>query len=282
MAAGADHAGAGGVGRRLISPVLAGLLLVGWLTGCARSPAWPTPTPTHLRGAGTALLAPLWPQVATGFSAAHPGYSLRYEALPSGLALNELAAGRHDFAFSTDPTAAAAYPDLHFTPVAEDALVLIVHPSVDLTHLTLAQARDLFGGFIQEWGELGAGGGPVRLVGRATGSGARATFIQRVMGDVPLALTTRLEPDDAAVLAYVRDHPGAVGYVSRRALAAVPDGQVRVLRLEDRLPDDPGYALRRTIDVVVPARAAASGALLLRDWLLSPAGQAVLQGGSRP
>ncbi|MCS7039146.1 MAG: hypothetical protein NZP34_06060, partial [Caldilineales bacterium] len=61
MAAGADHAGAGGVGRRLISPVLAGLLLVGWLTGCARSPAWPTPTPTHLRGAGTALLAPLWP-----------------------------------------------------------------------------------------------------------------------------------------------------------------------------------------------------------------------------
>lgn len=270
------------MGRGLVGLLLVGALLIGWPTGCARSPARPTPTPTPLRGAGTALLTPLWPQVVTGFGAAHPGYSLRYEALPSGLALTELAAGRHDFAFSTDPTAPTAYPDLSFTPVAADALVLIVHPGVGLTNLTLAQARDLFGGFIQGWDELGADGGPVRLVGRAVGSGARATFVQRVMGDTPPALTTRLEPDDAAVLAYVRDHPGAVGYVSRRALADVPAGAVRVLRLEDRLPDDPGYALRRTVDFVVPTRTAAAGAVLLRDWLLSPAGQAVLQGEPGP
>lgn len=282
MAAGAGDAGAGGAGRGLVGLLLVGALLLGWPTGCARSPSLPTPTPIPLHGAGTALLRPLWPQVVAGLGATHPGYSLRYEALPSGLALTELAAGRHDFAFSTDPTAPATYPDLSFTPVAEDALVFIVHPGVNLTNLTLAQARDLFGGFVQKWGELGADGGPVRLVGRAVGSGARATFVQRVMGDVPPALTTRLEPDDAAVLAYVRDHPGAVGYVSRRALADVPAGIVRVLRLEDRLPGDPGYALRRTVDFVVPTRMATAGALVLRDWLLSPAGQAVLQGEPEP
>jgi ABC-type phosphate transport system substrate-binding protein len=261
---------------------VAAILLVGWLTGCARSPARPTPTPVALHGAGADLVASHWPQVVTGFGAVYPGYSLHYEALPDGLALAELAAGRHDFAFSADPTAPTTYPDLSFTPVADDAVVLIVHPGVGLTNLTLAQARDCFGGFIQEWAALGVAGGPVRLVGHAVGSGVRATFVERVLGDVAPALTTRLEPNDAAVLAYVRDHPGAVGYVSLRAVGNSLTEGVRVLRLEDRLPGDPGYALRRTVDFVVPARATAPGALLLRDWLLSPAGQALWQEHRQP
>ncbi len=277
MAAGAGDAGTGRLRRRLSRWLLFGwVVLVGGLIGCARSPAWPTPTPIPVRGAGTALLTPLWPQVAAGFGAAYPGYSLHYEALPSRLALDELIAGRHDFAISSDPTAPAAYSDLSFTPIATDALVLIAHRGIGLSGLTLSQARDLFGGFVQDWSELDAAGGSVHLVGREPGSGARAWFVRVVMGDRAPALTTRLEPSDAAVLVYVRDHPGAVGYVSVRVLAEVPPGTVRILRLEDRLPGDVGYALGRTLDIVLPARGGAVGALHLRRWLLSPAGQAVL------
>jgi len=277
MAVGAGNAGAGRPDRRLSRWVLAwGIVLWGGLAGCARSPAWPTPTPIPVRGAGTALMAPLWPQVAAGFGAAYPGHHLSYEALPSGLALAELVAGRHDFAISSDPTAPATYSDLSFTPIATDALVLIAHRGIGLSGLTLSQARDLFGGFVQDWNELGAEGGPVRLVGREPGSGARALFVRVVMGDRAPAPTTRLEPDDAAVLAYVRDHFGAAGYVSVRVLADVPPGAVRVLRLEDRLPGDAGYALGRTLDIVLPSQGASAGAWRLREWLLSSAGQAVL------
>lgn len=251
---------------------LLSLLLISLLAACTRGPAPPTPTPAPLRGAGSAVLNDLWPDLAAAFAEAHGGQAVSYEAIPSSLAVDELAAGRWDFAFSADPSAPERHPDLSFTPVAADALAILVHPRTQLANLSLAQARDLFGGYVQDWAELGAGSGRVQLVGREEGSGARSAFIAAVMKERFLALTLLLMPGDAEVVDFVAAHPGAVGFASVRVAQGQP---VRLVSLEDLAPGEDGYPLTRAIDLVLPP-SPAPAALALRDFLLSNAGQAAL------
>lgn len=248
------------------------------LSACARSPAIPTPAPIPLRGAGSPLIASLWPKLAADFGAAgtaarQPDYLLSFTPLPSGLALDELAAGRWDFALSADPTAPARHPALSFTPIAPDALAIVVHPDATLSQLTLTQTRDLFGGYVQDWSALGQPGGPVQLVGPEEGSDAANIFASRVMGEHSTARTMLLKPDDAAIIAHIAAHPGAIGYASIRA---IDDAGVRIVALEDSLPGQPGYPLARTIDFVLPPNPQ-PGALALRDWLLSSTRQHLLR-----
>lgn len=243
------------------------------LAACARGPSLPPPTPQPLRGAGSAVMAGLWPALASAFGQRLSGQSLSYEAIGSNLALDELAAGKWDFAINADPTAAKRHPQLSFTPVASGSVAIVVHPRTRLTNLNRTQARDLFGGFVQDWSQLGAGGGRVQLVSREDGSGARAAFLSIVMGDRPLALTTLLLPGDAEVVDYVARHPGAVGFANTNAVRA---GPVAVIALDDLLPGEDGYPLVRPIDFVLPS-APAPAALALRDFLLSGAGQSLLE-----
>ncbi len=292
------------VWRHRLPLLCLGVLALYLLSSCARSPALPTPAPIPLRGAGSTLIAPLWPKLAADFNAAsaaaarlslrpepssraqaeglrprgardeahQPDYLLSFTPLPSSLALDELAAGRWDFAFSADPAALARYSDLSFTPIAPDALAIVVHPNITLSHLTLTQTRDLFGGYVQDWSAFGQPSGPVQLIGREEGSDAANTFASRVMGEHPIARTLLLKPDDAVIVAYIAAHPGAIGYASVRAIG---DAEVRIVAIEDSLPDQPGYPLARTIDFVLPP-SPSPAALTLRDFLLSDAAQARL------
>lgn len=260
-------------------PLFLPFLLFIFLASCSRVPLTPTSAPMLLRGAGSAIVADAWPGLAATFAQDSGGQIAAYEPLTSGLALEELAAGRWDFAISTDPFASARFPELSFTPITADALAIIVHPRTQLANLTLAQARDLFGGYVQDWSALGAGSSRVQLVSRDEGSGARSAFTSVVMAGQPLALTALLLPDDAEVINYVASHPGSAGFASTRLIPgdALNAGQpVRIVALEDLQPGEDGYALARAIDLVLP-RSPSPVALALRDFLLSDKGQDVLR-----
>ena len=216
--------------------------------------------------------------MATTFATLHPNITVAADGVSSALVLDELAAGRLDFGVSADPTAAARYPRLSFTPIAWDDLAIIVHPDTKLDTITLAQLRDLFGGYSQDWSALGLETAPIQLISREEGSGARATFESSVMDGRPVSLTALVKPSDAAVVSYIAKHPGAVGYASR---AVVDDTVPRVVKVEDLLPGQPGYPLVRALDLVLPARPAPV-ARTLRDWLLSPEAQRLLSASFRP
>jgi phosphate transport system substrate-binding protein len=214
-----------------------------------------------------------WPDLAAAFAQTAGAQAPSYEAIPSSLAVAELAAGRWDFVISADPTARERHPALNYTPIAADPLAILIHPRTHLANLSLAQARNLFGGYVKDWSELGAGGGEVQLVGREEGSGARSLFTRAIMNAQPLALTTLLLPDDAAVVDYIASHPGAIGFAGAAAAQGHP---VTSVSLEDLLPGDEGYPLARTLDLVLPP-SPSPAALALRDFLLADAGQRRLQ-----
>lgn len=216
-------------------------------------------------------MAALWPDLAPRFLSGRPTLDLSFEPLPANLAVEDVAAGKLDFAINSGPAAAGEHPDLTFTPVAADALAVVMPSGGAPPVLTLAQLRDLFTGYVQDWSVLGLPPQPVVLVAREQGSGARATFDQAILGDKPLARTALLLSDDDAVIAYVASHPGAIGYASN---AAVKEG-VTAVPVEDLTPSQDGYPLVQSVNLVLPPTPKPA-AEALSDWLLAPAGQKVL------
>lgn len=80
-------------------------------------------------------------------------------------ALEAVSAGRHDLvatARNANPGEAKEF-DLRFTPVAWDALAIVVNPKNPVKSLTLEQLRDLMAGTQPSWSGLGGGPGVVNL-----------------------------------------------------------------------------------------------------------------------
>lgn len=80
-------------------------------------------------------------------------------------ALEAVAQGRHDLvatARNANPAEAGEF-DLRYTPVAWDALAIIVNPKNPVQGLSLEQLRDVLAGKHTAWSTVGGGAGPVNL-----------------------------------------------------------------------------------------------------------------------
>jgi ABC-type phosphate transport system substrate-binding protein len=129
----------------------------------------------------------------------------------------------HALAFAA---ALAALPALA-TGAGAERLRLVVHPSVPVRTLPREAVARLFLGKAQEWSD----GTRVRPVDQRDRSAIREAFAREVLRRSTAAVKAHWQqlvfsgrgvpppeaPSDAAVLAHVRAHPGAIGYVSASA-----------------------------------------------------------------
>ncbi|QWF82992.1 PstS family phosphate ABC transporter substrate-binding protein [Amycolatopsis sp. CA-230715] len=130
-------------------------------------------------------------------------------------------------------------PELIQRPVALQLFTLVANKNTGVEDLTLAQVKDVFGGRVGAWKDIGAKNDlPVRLVDRESSSGTRATLEQRVLGfsepgenstdceqpktDLRGQVTRCRQGDTTAVLNAVANTPGSIGYVE---LGAATDRQ---------------------------------------------------------
>jgi len=123
------------------------------------------------------------------------------------------------------------------TDAASQHFVIIVHPSNSTSEMTRDQLSEIFRKITTQWPE----GVPAHPVDQYETSATRMAFSRAVFGKDVTAIMSywyqqvysgRGVPplqvkDDAAVVAIVRDDPGAIGYIAR---GSVPEG-VRVVRL---------------------------------------------------
>lgn len=161
-------------------------------------------------------------------------------------------------------------------PIAQDALVMVIHPDTGLDNLTLDQVRDLYQGRITDWQQLGSAEHPVTLVTREDGSGLRRQFETQVMGMRRISRTAILASSSAAVLETVAQTRGAIGFVSQ---AEVTSG-VKTLSIEGIAPNRENieaarYALRYTI--YLAGLDAPQGLYeTFFTWIQSPQGQSIV------
>ena len=279
------------------------VLLLGILAflvaGCAQATVV-TPEPTTVTIAGSTAMRPVLAELTDQFSQQHPDVLFSIQGGGSTLGETWVAEGQVDLAGSTLPPspaqeAAAQERGLFRVPIALDGLAIVVHASNPVSELALFQLRNLYSGRFLDWKEVEGRPGEVLLVSREDGSGSRIFFEERVMGEERVSLTAVVMPSSGDVVAYVADHPGAIGYVSRAYVidllnASEPSEEpgggehgpadVKVLALEGLLPTQENlaaqsYPLTRPLYLVTRGEPQGQVRQFI-DFVLSPQGQGIV------
>jgi ABC-type phosphate transport system substrate-binding protein len=126
------------------------------------------------------------------------------------------------------------------TTGAQPNYQVIVHGNTPGVQIKRDMVRAIFLGELTRWTD----GTPVRAVDQSLRSPIRASFCEGALGQTPSALnaywtqrvmTGRVTPPpvksgDDEVVTFVRNNPGAIGYVA--AGASAPDG-VKILKIVD-------------------------------------------------
>lgn len=204
------------------------LLLVPVAAACAPQPVEVTPEPVVLQLVVADSCEPWAAGAVEEYGTAHPWVTVEYQVFNTGLAEQVLREGGADIALlSWLADMEGTEGSLWTERMRRDGVAVIVHPESAIHEIGLGQLRDIFAGRLQDWG-----GDPVIVVSREDGSGTRAAFERVVLDGVSPTLNAVMMPSSEAMIQYVADTPGAIGYV---ALAHV-DGRVRVLPVDGVLP----------------------------------------------
>ncbi len=233
------------------------------------------PAPVYLKAAGSTAMTPLLQDLAAAYHERQPDVTVDVNTGGSALGRELASAGQVDLGLTS------WLPDgppqgVQATVVARDGIALVVHPTNPITGLTLVQVHDLFYGSLGDWQAVSGVSLPVQVVSREDGSGTRAAFEALVMQGSRVTPTALVMPNSQAVVDYVARDPRAIGYVS---MGYVSD-KVRAVAVEGLVPNPQNVSRAEynlTRDLVVLTRPDAPSAVrAFLDFILSPAGQAVV------
>ena len=191
--------------------------------------------PIILRAAVCWAGMPLMQELEAAYARENPRVSFDLVATSSEVAEDLVLSGQADLAIvipeedaGSGLSRAGYWSGVRSRTIAHDALAFVVSASSPLERVTFADLARLYGGEILDWEELGAGSGHVEYVVREPGSRVPALFDNRIMGGAPISSSAVIMPHDRAVLDYIAEHPGALGYLSTAYLS----GPVKALSLE--------------------------------------------------
>lgn len=244
-----------------------------FLPGCLATVT--PPPPVVLKAAGSTSMAPLLADLAAAYSAQQPHITFDIQGGGSRLGQTLVESGRVDMGMISWP--AQNLPgSVRSIPIARDAVAIILHPENKIETLSLLETRDIFSGRRLNWQEVDGLAGPIQVISREEGSGTRAAFEMLVMADERVTPTAIVLPNSQAVVDFVAQHPGAVGYVS---LALVTE-KVYAVPLEGIPPTldsltAGNYPLTRELSLLVPRQSQPELAKFV-EFSLSPAGQAIV------
>lgn len=175
--------------------------------------------------------------------------------------------------------------ELDVQPVALDAFVFLVNTENPVEDLTLDEVRGIYTGGITGWGEVGGTEAAIQAYQRDPTSGSQVLMETLVMKDAQmvdaptLILETMMGPINA-----ISEDPYGIGYsVYFYATSIFPAEAVKLIAIDGVFPNSDTIATREyslTTEVYAAVRADApddSPAVMLRDWLLTAEGQAIVE-----
>jgi phosphate transport system substrate-binding protein len=181
----------------LVVVVLASLVL----SGC------PSQSGTVYVG-GSTTVQPLAEKWGTAFEAENPDINIVVEGGGSSAGVRGCGEGTFDIGTASRELKGEElgnYPELKVFRVALDGVAIIVHPSNNITELTLEEVKDIFA----------AGSNDIwTVINRDEGSGTRDVFEEKVMEGTLLSLNAEFLTSNGAVKQKVAITENAIGYIS--------------------------------------------------------------------
>jgi phosphate transport system substrate-binding protein len=220
--------------RSRVLPLVAAALLVTSLavSGCGRSGAG---SKVQLTVTGSTTIEPIAEVAATDFEAANAGKRVLVAGVGSSAGIESVSNGTCDIGTSSrDLKPAEKSLGLVDTPIARDAIAVIVNPTNPVSALTKDQVALIFEGKITNWKQVGGPDLPIGLVNRDEASGTRDAFSTFVLAGKDFDPTAAVLPGTGQVRAVVAQAAGAVGYIS----LGFVDKSVKALSIDGITPTE--------------------------------------------
>ena len=258
---------------------LAGLALAAGPAAAARG--------VTVKGSDTmVILGQRWAELYMG---AKPGEIIQVTGGGSGTGIAALINGSTDICMASRPMKEdekLKLRDRYQTrgveiPVAKDGLAVYVNEKNPVRELTLAQLRDIYLGKLVTWKQVGGADAPITLYGRENSSGTYVYFKDNVLGGRDFSARCQTLPGTAAVANAVLKDPNGIGYGGAAYAKGVRDLAVKKdARTPGVLPTaatvkDGSYPIARYLYFYTRVKPAGKVKEFV-DWVLSPAGQAVV------
>ena len=161
--------------------------------------------------------------------------------------------------------------ELEFTPIGRDAFVFLVNSDNPVDNLTLEQLKGIYAGTYRNWSKVGGDHSHIAVLRRNAGSGSQSALLN-FMGDTPV------KPDYFTFLGR------SIGFSFRFYVEGiVENGGVKMLSLDGVYPDtehirDGSYPIINDFYAVTRKGETNPNVQAFVDWMLSPEGQAVVEG----
>lgn len=273
--------------RRLVTTSMLTLALTHCAPGPRRSEAplaTPTPEPAlRISGSGSAL--PLVEKLAEAFGREHASSRFQFDfGTNTGGAIRGLLQRTIDLAIANRPLAEAeaeAGEPLEYHPFARDALGFMLSLPSPVQALSTEQLRDVYGGSLTDWDQIGGPAGPIIVLDRDEDESARRLVLIPFMGSRPVQARTVILSKAPDMVRALDSTPGALGY-SPLGLVRTMDAQhVRVLALDGIMPGRASvvqgtYAWHLTLSCI-HLRDASLAARRFADFLRTPAARRVME-----
>ena len=162
--------------------------------------------------------------------------------------------------------------ELVYVPIGREAFVFFVNENNPVDSLTVSQIRDIYGGEITNWAQVGGANRLINPVTRLEGSGSQ-TMMEAFMGEREIARKSPLLLGGAAI-----------GFSFRYYMdGMVENGAVKMLAVNGVYPDAQSirsgtYPIVAEFYAIYRADNDNENIPRLIEWLLSPEGQQIIEG----
>jgi phosphate transport system substrate-binding protein len=204
------------------------------LAGCRASGV----STTRLNVSGSTTVLPIAETAAEMFQERNPGTSVLVAGIGSSAGIEAVANGQSEIGTSSrDLKDEEKTLGLVDTPIAHDAIAVIVNPANEVSDLT----KDQIEGKITNWSEIGGPDMAIGVVNRDESSGTREAFWKIVLGERPFDRKAAVLPGTGQVRFVVAQSRGAIGYIS----VGFVDRTVKAVAVDGVMPTEADIMSKR-------------------------------------
>lgn len=198
--------------RRWILLILAGVMVLSVVAiGCGKEVSGTVSV------AGSTTVQPLAELLGDEFTAKYPDVRIDVGGGGSSVGVTSVKNGTVDIGAASREIKDEELPIVKHL-LAKDGIAIVVKPGNPVGGLTKAQVRDIFGGVITNWKDVGGPDKTINVVVREAGSGTRAAFEEMVMAKpepaVAIVSTALQQSSNGGVKQVVGGDTYAIGFIS--------------------------------------------------------------------
>ena len=272
---------------RLIASLLGFFALSSVFAGGAKDSGSPgggqaaaaAPAPYTIEVGGSTSVTPLMELLAAEYQKAKPHIKININGTGSGDGIKNAGALYQIGMSSRELTPAEQGQGLKEEIIAIDGIAVIVNGANPVGDLSVEQIRNIYTGAITDWSQVSGGAkqGKIAVVSREEGSGTRGAFEELAGFQGKLLKGANESTSTGAIKAGIAQNPDAIGYISLGSVDnSVKAAAVGGVAANSANVVNGSYKIARPF-IVLSGNNVHPESKSFLDWIVSPAGQAIVK-----